>query len=606
MKQDSWQKRHPVLRKCRIRKRLVIAYWFLFVVPLLAIQAISFTHSYGILMEKTQISVQEIVSHIGNTLEREMLSISRDTIDAIYSKAFQSALKDNAGKENMDIMRKAVSAVIVPRYALNDSISDVLVLSPEGKRLYSYTNMDYHLSLSERQIRIILDAALNSRALGAWSIARGGEYQRTNAAGYAVPGENGQSMVHFCRQIRDLYTGEVIGNIVIGVTPQLYADTFSMLSPERNFHFSLYDASGHIAFGGDAQESLLIETVRDSLTGALKDADQQSVVYSKGDMLVTRALLNTDWMIVCRVPYAFLRKDTIKLGTIIVISIAICLLLSSVLFGMVTHSITAPLSQFLFATHRIKQGGFNFSIEDDSADEIGMLAQDFNLMSGRLQALFDEVTQTERQRRDAEMDALQAQINPHFLSNTLNTVVWLAKMQKADNIVLIVDCLIGLMRRSMQKDVEYISVAEEIGCVRDYVTIQQYKHTIALNLTCDVDEDLQAHPIPKFICVTLVENSIIHSITDKAESLEIIVKVNHTSGGKIRILVIDNGCGIVPEKLNQLIQQSGNNHYFRGIGLGNIRNRLRLDYGSEAEMRIDSKVDTFTSVEIVMPMREGR
>ena len=213
----------------------------------------------------------------------------------------------------------------------------------------------------------------------------------------------------------------------------------------------------------------------------------------------------------------------------------------------------------------------------------------------------ENIKVNEKHKRIAEIKTLQAQINPHFLSNTLNTVKWLANAQKADNIETLVSSLIKLLHVSMGKGGDYISIREEIEYIRSYIQIQEFRYFDKFEVIFNIEEDILDYKILKFILQPIIENSIIHGIGPMDQKGLISVKA-YKSEEELFFSVTDNGAGICDDKIEQVLKSNGSSSTFSRIGIYNVNERIKLNFGEQYGLNIQSVEGLYTSVEIILPI----
>ena len=214
----------------------------------------------------------------------------------------------------------------------------------------------------------------------------------------------------------------------------------------------------------------------------------------------------------------------------------------------------------------------------------------------------------EKEKRKLEIQALQAQINPHFLSNTLNTVSYIAKMKREETIEVLINATIGLLCDSMKNDDSMHTVEDEIRLIRNYITIQDYRLLGKFTVDIQIEEGIRSCMIPRFILQPVVENSIIHGIEPANRRGVISIKGSRREN-HIFFTITDNGIGIESDRIEKVISEPSNQEKarFSGIGIGNVDRRIRLMMGEEYGLIMKSEKNIFTTTEIRLPVlrKEG-
>lgn len=234
-----------------------------------------------------------------------------------------------------------------------------------------------------------------------------------------------------------------------------------------------------------------------------------------------------------------------------------------------------------------------------SNDEVGALAIQFQNMLDRIQQLLLQIQKEEAEKRNAEIAALQYQINPHFLYNTLNTIKFLASLQGSENIVMVAESLSSLMHISMRGR-PFITIKEDIQFVQSYLTLQSYRETSVFQYQIDVEPELLDFVLPKLLIQPLVENALKHGLSQKA--VNGIIQISYFREKEtLHIRVEDNGIGISEERISEIFSrnQSANAGH---IGIYNISERIKLYFGDNYGIQADSQEGLYTRFEIRIPL----
>ena len=265
-------------------------------------------------------------------------------------------------------------------------------------------------------------------------------------------------------------------------------------------------------------------------------------------------------------------------------------------------SITKPIRKLCKVTEQIAEGDFSVRAEVNSQDELAILADSVNDMSENLEVLVEKIKEDERKMRYAELRLLQEQINPHFLYNTLDTIVWLIEGNDPDKAVNMVVSLSEFFRLVLSKGKEYITIKDEELHIKSYLEIQQVRYRDILEYEIDIDPELYSYRILKLTLQPLVENSLYHGIKYKRAKGKITVK-GHLDGDRIILTVSDNGVGMEADALARLQEEITRpcKETSQGFGLANVNERIRMNFGMEYGMTIQSVAGEGTTIQIVIP-----
>jgi two-component system sensor histidine kinase YesM len=291
------------------------------------------------------------------------------------------------------------------------------------------------------------------------------------------------------------------------------------------------------------------------------------------------------------------RQVIILLVTLIAFIVLVALILSySLRFA---RRITRPITQLVQKAEKIGSGDFSIEPIRTGAKELQLLDEGVNEMAERIHALLEKEVQDQKALHRAELELLRAQINPHFLYNTLDSIVWLAEAKKNDDVVKMVTSLSVFFRNSLGRGQDVITLREEQDQVRSYLEIQKIRYNDILVYDIDISEELLRFAIPKLTLQPLVENAIYHGTKHKRAVGQITIE-GREAGETILLYVRDNGTGMSAERLEMLRDGVyGNKHL--GLGLVNVHRRIQLYYGDEYGLSFDSIPGEGMTVTVKIP-----
>ncbi len=240
---------------------------------------------------------------------------------------------------------------------------------------------------------------------------------------------------------------------------------------------------------------------------------------------------------------------------------------------------------------------------DENLDEIGSMTDDYNYMIARMAELLEEQYRVGREARSAELLALQSQINPHFLYNTLDMLGWMARRDQTEHIQTVIKALASFYRLSLNYGKDFISLRDELRMILSYMTIQHLRFGDAISLVMDVQEQAMSCLLPKITLQPLVENALLHGILPKEHKRGTIVICGRIEGENLRLEVRDDGIGIPPERLRAMLFPVHAEGGAQGYGLHNIEKRLCLSFGLETCLSFSSEPGRGTVVGMLFPAR---
>ncbi|MDS0524224.1 sensor histidine kinase [Clostridium sp. SHJSY1] len=281
------------------------------------------------------------------------------------------------------------------------------------------------------------------------------------------------------------------------------------------------------------------------------------------------------------------------------------LIIAEILVVIFTKSIVKPIYKLKKLMKKAQQGELTVSFNTKYNDEIGELGSSFNNMVKEIDNLINLVQIEEKSKRIAEMNVLQAQIKPHFMYNTLDTIRWMAEENNEEEIVEIIEAFTKLLRISLSKGKEIISVEEELNHVQSYLTIQKIRYEDKLDYEINFEYNILKYKLIKLILQPLVENAIYHGIKEKRGNGKIKI-IGKKEENLLCFFVMDNGKGIDKELLNKINKMLINSEKGTELGYGifNVNERIRLAYGKEYGLTYKSTYGEGTVVELRHPIIE--
>ena len=280
------------------------------------------------------------------------------------------------------------------------------------------------------------------------------------------------------------------------------------------------------------------------------------------------------------------------------VTILICLALCALVSMRLSRQLFEPIRELNAAMGAVEEGRLDTRLEVRSTDEMGQLAGRFNRMAERLRAHLDESVRRRQELSDAQIRMMQAQLNPHFLYNTLDTVKWMGKINKVPEVATVAADLADILRSSISGD-EFVTLSQELTTLNRYVEIQSIRFPGKFTLTTDVDEAAPDVLVPKLMLQPIVENSIIHGFAESGGTISVTARLD---AGELEVTVRDDGCGMSDESMKRF-RDPGANEKRHHLGLRNVDAILRLHYGEGHGLRFLPTEGHGTCVSMTLPAR---
>jgi two-component system sensor histidine kinase YesM len=412
-------------------------------------------------------------------------------------------------------------------------------------------------------------------------------------------------VLSFCRQLNDMnHLSQRLGLVRIDIDEQAVAALYRQSALGKTGTIFVTDGKGRILSHADPEllgRPLSGDPLYASAIASQRDGYRR--VRSAGvDLLVAShrsALQNL--VFVSSVPFAELTIDADRAGLLLLAALFVALGLGAWATWLVALRITGPIHTLIATMREVEEGDLEVEVDVRSNSELGSLGRSFNRMTARLRTLIDEVYTSQIVRKEAELKALQAQINPHFLYNTLDVIYWTAKVEHAPKTAEVVQALARLFKLGLNQGNEMTTVARELEHLENYLVIQRVRFEVPPEVSIDVDADLLGCLTPKLVLQPLVENAFVHALAglDRPGSIRIAGRLVPRDATALMVFTVeDNGVGMEAQRVSQVLSGVAASETY---GLKNVNEVIRLTFGAEYGLAIESTPGSGTKVTVRMP-----
>jgi len=391
------------------------------------------------------------------------------------------------------------------------------------------------------------------------------------------------------------YLGVMIFNLPASVLDEICGNDYNVAIMDRKGQIVYTNKSFNVKL---IEEGMVFDEISRNPGGKgsflLKNGDKWSrMQYATSE--------KNDWIFLAEVPVSFLQQNSRETRKYISFILVLVLSLSVAAAVLTSSYFIRPLISIIGTMKKVQEGDFDVCLNIDNRSETGQLAYHYIMMLKRINQLVEDIKKTSLQKRQAEITALQAQITPHFLYNTLNSIKCMARVQKNTGIEEAIDSLIELLRLSISYKTEFITLAEELEIIKKYVFIQNFRYGNRIQLFIDCQEDVLQLMILKMTLQPLVENSILHGLPNKKGPGIINIRAYRIEKG-LCVEVEDNGVGMTEETIQRV--RSGalrSDRRFNGIGINNIQERIVLYFGNDYGISYKSVPGEYTCAVVNLP-----
>lgn len=400
----------------------------------------------------------------------------------------------------------------------------------------------------------------------------------------------------------------IIGVIMVDLDAHLLGETLGSHAFDDEHLILLRNQEGGIlgsAYGGREYTPEEIKNAAQSLAAEEKNGGGRG--FLEKFSLYRHEVSSYGWKLEAMVSKENLRSQFLLAGGSFMGITLLTLLLSAGLSYLLARRITRPMQRLLAHMAEFSRGDFNVRAREEGNRDILALSRGFNKMSGRIQHLMEDLKTKERESANARLMALQAQINPHFLYNTLETIRSLALRNGVEGIADMAKSMALMFRYCVNSREEEVTLRDELAHVKSYINIQKMRYKNRLQVVFSVEEELLEACMIKLLLQPLVENAIYHGIDKKREGGEIFIACRRSALG-LEIVVKDNGMGMKPEELERLQNRLSIVTKCRGkqagesMGLENVHSRLQLYYGKERGLHMESRYGGGMAVSFTIPL----
>ncbi len=406
------------------------------------------------------------------------------------------------------------------------------------------------------------------------------------------------------KSIKNPYSGKENGIFLIDLNYSIISNMCESNSLGERGYLFILDKEGDIIY--HPQQLLLYSGLKTERTEDVMSSKTDHFVTAEGEkskLYTISTSEKTGWTVVGVAYTSELMKNKTKTQFMYILVAAILLIAAMVISVIISAGITKPILILKDSMKEVKQGHFeNANIDYIADNEIGSLSKSFNIMTTEIKNLMEKNIYEQKQKRRSELKALQSQINPHFLYNTLDSIIWMAEGNKTKEVVLMTSSLARLLRQSIGNENEVLTIEQEISYIENYLTIQKMRYKDKLEFEIDVEKDIYNENIAKLILQPLVENAIYHGI--KFKNTKCLLRIEgYSRENDIIIKIIDNGIGMSEEVLNHIFDEHKVNYKSNGVGVHNVQMRLQLYYGKNYGITYQSKEGEGTTATITIPKR---
>lgn len=573
-----------------IRVTILVSYFFVAMVSLMVFAMVAMNYTRKTVLENAKEYSLQLINQVNNDIDSYMDYLRNTAILISSNEDVQEYLFEN-GRDKAQVDR--ITAQFRTIMDTRADIVNIGIIAENGKYLLNHGQLKVNENVELHELEWILQAYVNK---GLTTIS-------SSHVQNVVDGKY-EWVVTMSRGLRNKRTRQMEGVFFVDLNYSSIRELCASISLGNKGYIYILDELGNIIYHPQQQllySGLKVEKIEEVLT-----ASEESFITEDGKLYCVSKSSDTGWSVVGVAYTSELLKNSAETIRIYIYSAILILIAALILAYILSDEITKPIKKLSRSMHEVEKGNFDYvMLETDGENEISRLSSSFNVMISEIKHLMEQNVEEQRQKRKSELMALQAQINPHFLYNTLDSIIWMAEWGKNKEVVLMTSSLAKLLRQSISNQNELVKVEDEVEYTRSYLTIQKMRYKDKLEYEILVEPEIMNFNVAKLILQPLVENAIYHGIKYKEGKGKILVE-GFRRDQELILRITDDGIGMQPEQLEKVFEKRRTDRKRNSVGVLNVHERIRLYYGQEYGLTFESEWGVGTKVEIHIPYEAER
>ncbi|MDQ1004878.1 two-component system sensor histidine kinase YesM [Neobacillus niacini] len=584
------------INNIRLSTKLIITYVLLTVIPMALLGIVMYNQYSKSIEVQVGEYIPQLLSQANNNIENEIGKLE-NLSELIYSSGEVMEVLRNNRDQNKSSLRQGQYTVqsYLTNIYLNSNNPDILgAFLVSNNRLFASTRTSYEgFSFKDRSYEYQID----------FPQAEGMELLLPSQLNLTF--KNNPSYFLLAKQITDFDNRKNLGTLYVAVNVTFFEKFLEDLQRKENTTMWLMDQQGDIIYHTNNQEiGKKVEAIHEYplLNGSFRmNSYGQKTLISLGEAK------EFPWILAHSIPLKNLKEQTGSVRNVTVFLFIIVICITTLISIFLAWTVTRPIKQLSRIMKDVETGNFSVEVPIHSGDEVGMLATSFRTMLTKIRELIQKNYLIEIRQKNAELYALQSQINPHFMYNTLETIGMAVEDGEREQVVRMITILGRMMRFSISNKDSLIPISSEVQHIQDYLNIQKFRFEDRLSFIIREDVDSSKYYTPKFLLQPIIENAIKYGLERRKELvIEIEVVEEQLEEGPTAILFIirDNGPGVDEAtlvKLRKLLSSDPMKRRDSGFGIINVYARIAMMFGENYGLLLKSEIDKGTEVVIRIP-----
>lgn len=581
-----------------VRNKIIVTFCLIVAFSLIISGGVAYRYCFNIL--QNQSLKDEMIKTNGTT--RHMNYITDDiwkfALTIMLDNNVQNYLKlDNLNYFDLSNLKSRIKDELSELEVQRDYVLDIVLI--KGKdMIFSRAQLDVYLDVDYYSERL-KEPWYTDFASKNVSSFFGREYELPVKGGYTI------KTIPYMVNIKEINNPKrIIGQMIINLNYE-YLEKYLMADSEESDDYFWADSSNKLLFQKDSRDEYIDWDLVHSFINQTEAGKTEAYKTEYGYLIVDKTMKN-GWSICSYILEERIYKETRYLVYFFLFYTAAILVFTIIIIMPIVSGITKPLSRMTKAMKLVEEGDMDVKIEAKGKDELAVLSKGFNRMLSSLKDYLSKSVEYEKDRKKIEFSLLLAQINPHFIYNTLHTVIYMANKTHNQDIVHMVKSFIAVLQDTVKINEEGLltTFEHEIDVVKEYIMIQQYRYNGRFTVHWDIDGALTGLKVPRTILQPIVENSILHGILPL--NREGVIKISAQAESEYMTVIIeDNGSGMEQAVIDSLLDSDESillTGKMRSIGIHNVLGRIRYICGEKYGIDIRSEKDLYTRFIIKLPL----
>jgi len=589
------------VKNISIKNKLILFFLIPIILPLLLSTIITLTRVKSVLEQNYRNSAIQTLNLLNKRIEDTLMTYEKVAFEIIGNQELNNVLMPSNSIDNIDVefvnnvvLKSISNLVLAHKY-----IDSIFIQDTKGEKYY------YNKLYNKNSIQ-----NLDSDKMSWYEDIKNGVgkllWKNVPIINDSGEIENRLILGGLIKDRSKIYLDKTIAYLVIDINNNAIYDLYKDVKISKNGFLVLLDDKGTMCFSPTTGliNKYILQNLYDTELSLKRSGALKWKIEGKEFNIVFETLEHTDWKLIAAIPSTDIDLQIVSIERYFYFISIIFGIVALILTFIISNSITQPIKQLRKNMKKVEHGDLDCNIKIKSFDEIGELSESFNNMVSKLKSLIKEAYEVKMREQDAQIRAIQAQLNPHFLYNTLDTINWMAILQGAEKASEMITCLSDLLRYSISKTNECVTIRDEINQIHNYIAIQKERYGDKFVCNIKVDENILDYKVFKLFLQPIVENAIIHGIHDLDEQgileIEGYMKAEDNT---LVFNVIDNGIGMKQTQIMELLSKENPqaSDGYKGIGVTSIDRRIKLTYGDGFGIKIESFVGKGTKVLITIP-----